>query len=633
MQKDKSLSAIEQHVNPYVRAAKEHEPEQGDIYADKSPSFNGSDVFRLVKKNERGLWICEDLFTGEELHSVSSDTLKEYYTWIQNGGDEYEMVHLAQMLTEGRGEEVARIVTGELDDAPADTEALMATESPEHIAALLDTSERLQNKLEEVRLIAKCMFETRKRDMETMLRSMDTQLATIKEKVRNLIKVITVLNLYTGNTVELNQITDGEPAPPQEPLSLRQRILFMDEELCVHLDHEADYRDIPTFFEWLKEPENRDIIVPEQRCVVCLKPKRFDMDYRSGDPQYDKIRNQWNRHTYVVIRNGEKLYWLESEDLEVFDWAFPHDDINEKFAERIQKNEHSREWVQKESDSISYRVTKYMMFLQGIIDQRQEILGPLPVRPNLLKLQGVRLVRDDENLIGTGIKPWEQFCREKNALIRRGTRILYTGGRKLRDGMGTGSYRWNSGGEFIKYYRSEYSEPEPPGIGIYHADTIKTVVRYMNGKPVTQTMDRLVFRYNPEDTVFDRSTWDWEGHTRKNRIAWKYEPTHVLNYDDVSAEELRAYLEDRTLRKEFANMIPTLKHMLDFKRKEQRDENAFKELMTATILSETGKTVTDSELDAAIAWWKEKVIYTRPLRSDDAKAFRMIRQRLSHRRQ
>ncbi len=372
MQKDKSLSAIEQHVNPYVRAAKEHEPEQGDIYADKSPSYNGSDVFRLVKKNERDLWICEDLFTGEERRSVSSSTLKEYYTWIQNGGDEHEMIRLAQMLTEGRGEEVARIVTGELDDAPADTEALMATESPEHIAALLDTSERLQNKLEEVRLIAKCMIETRKRDMQTMLKSMDTQLATIKEKVRNLIKVITVLNLYTGNTVELNQIADGEPAPPQEPLSLRQRILFMDEELCIHLDHEADYRDIPTFFEWLKEPENRDIIVPEQRCVVCLKPKRFDMDYRSGDPQYDKIRNQWNRHTYVVIRNGEKLYWLESEDLEVFDWAFPHDDINEKFAEKIQKNERTREWVQSESDSISYRVTKYMMFLQGLIDQRQK---------------------------------------------------------------------------------------------------------------------------------------------------------------------------------------------------------------------------------------------------------------------
>lgn len=319
MQKDKSLSAIEQHVNPYVRAAKEHEPGQGDIYADRSPSYNGSDVFRLIGKDERGQWKCEDVFTGEERRSVSSETLKQYYTWIQNRDDWYELSRLAQMLTDGRGEEVARIVTGGLDDAPADTEALMATESPEHIAALLDTSERLQNKLEEVRLIAKCMIETRKRDMETMLRSMDTQLATIKEKVRNLIKVITVLNLYTGKTVELNQIADGEPAPPQEPLSLRQRILFMDEELCVHLDHEADYRDIPTFFEWLKEPENRDIIVPEQRCVVCLKPKRFDMDYRSGDYLYDAQRNTWNKHTYIVIRNGKNLWWAESDDLEVFD--------------------------------------------------------------------------------------------------------------------------------------------------------------------------------------------------------------------------------------------------------------------------------------------------------------------------
>ena len=632
---DKNLSNIqEQHINPYDRARKEHQPQEGDIYTDKNPSFNSSGIFRLLKRNERGLWECENISDNYNIQVKSDNTLKEYYVWLQNGDNLTELMGLAQMLTDGRGEEVAQMITGELNNTPSDSESLMATESPEHIAALLDTSERLQNKLQEVHLIAKCMIETRKRDMEMMLRSMDGQLAAMKEKVGNLIKVITILNLYTGNTVEVNQIADGETADPKEPLTLRQRILFMDEELCVHLDHEADYQDIPLFFEWLKEPANRDIIVPEQRCAVCLKPKRFNMDYRSRDALYDNLRNQWNKHTYIVIRNGEKLFWLESEDLEVFEWAFPHSDIQEEYEKRIKENPHWKESIIKESESVSYRVTKYMTFLQGLLDQREDIIGPVKNRPNFLKLQGVELIRDDENLIGTGLKPWSKFKEEKNALIKRGTRILYIAGRKIKDGIN--SRPWNTGGEHLGYYRSEYTEPAPPDTGIYHADTIEVVDHYDHGEPVRKPMDKLIFRYNPGDKVYDHTGCDWEGHERKKRLPWKYDLSAVLNYDAVSAKELREYLNDRTLRPQFREMMPTLKKALLLKEQEEAQEDGFILLMVNSVTGELGWSqpygtkvnLLKTKINQCIQWWKEKVIFTRPLTSDDAKAFKMIKQRV-----
>ena len=34
-------------------------------------------------------------------------------------------------------------------------------------------------------------------------------------------------------------------------------------------------------------------------------------------------------------------------------------------------------------------------------------------------------------------------------------------------------------------------------------------------------------------------------------------------------------------------------------------------------------------MDEAITWWKEKVIFTRPLRSDDKKAWSMIKSRIT----
>lgn len=615
------------HINPYENAAKTHVPTTGDVYAYKSPSCNGREIIRLIKRIDKGCtkncWETVNALTGEPSRTIGDDTLKQYYRWIQN--DFAEISSLATSITSGKVAETALLITGGQEAPEADSESLMATESREHIEALLESSERIKNKMEEAQLVAKCMIEERKAQLDMMLRDMNGYLAKVNEKVANLVKIITVLNLYTGATVDIHQIAEGDPAPKDEPLSMRQRILFMDEELCIHIDHEADYKDVNLFFDWLKTPENRNIIVPEPRCVVCLKPKRFDINYRSGDAYYDAQRNIWNRHTYVVIRNGDNLWWFESEDLEVYEWAFPHDDFEETFAKRLAEEKYWKDHVIRQREDVTYRVTKYMMFLQGLIDQRQDLIGPTAERLNLMKLQGIRLIRDDENLIGTGRKPWKEFRDEKNTLIRRGTRILYVAGPYWSD-----SYKRRPtpcSGQFVRYYSNEWSMPSFPGTGLYSADEIEVVHHYDHGQPVMAKHPRLVFKYLPGDEVFDRT--EYEYRQRKQRVSWEFDPCYVLNYDAVSIEELQCYLEDRTLRTEFASMIPILVEMRRHKVAEFKDEEAFKKLLSDTILRETGKTVPEGMIDEAIAWWKEKVIFTRPLRSDDRKAWNMIKKHIT----
>jgi len=614
----------EVHVNPYENAVKEHRPAVGDIYIANSPSYNGFEVFRLSRRCERNgypVWQFEMLLGKECLSqdSVSEESLRSYYRPVL--GDAETVLKAGELIAAGELAPAKQLLgIGEGEAQVSESEALQRSDSKTYISTLLDVTEKKQNALEEAKLYAEAIIESKKYELEQRLREMDTVLKDMKEKVCNLVKIITVLNLYTGKTVDIHVITDGEPAEAAEPLSLRQRILYMDEELCAELDHEADYQDVPLFFESLKNPAFRDIIVPEPRCAVAVKPKRHGMEYRSGDAFYDAAREEWNRHTYVVLRNGEKLWWLESDDLEVWDFIFPHSDFEETFQKQMSDPRTSfKDDLVKRHDAVRYRTTKYMVFLQGLIDS-QDLLGPFKCHPNLMKGEGVSLILDDEMLIGTGRLPWREFRKEKNRLIRRGTRILYDGGRTIHDG----NKRWNAGGEHAKYYYYELSAPEAPGSGIYHADNYERVVRHDHGKAVTEAADFLVFRYLPGDTVWRRGMWGYDEVERRNKVAWKYNESHVLNYDAVTAEELQGYLSDRTLREDFRDMMPLLKRALLEKREEERLETAFCELVAAELRQETGRDVSPL-LSEAVRWWKTKVIFSRPLSADDAKAFRMIK--------
>ena len=165
--------------------------------------------------------------------------------------------------------------------------------------------------------------------------------------------------------------------------------------------------------------------------------------------------------------------------------------------------------------------------------------------------------------------------------------------------------------------------PEFPSTGLYSSDEITIIDHYENRMPVKMKHPKPVFRYLPGDKVWDRS--EYEERERKNRVAWQYQMDYVLNYDAVTLEELQGYLEDRTLRTDFASMIPVLVKMKLFKLQEARDETAFKELLSEDIRKETGKAPSSASIDEAVSWWKSKVIYTRALRSDDRIKTRLIK--------
>ena len=610
-----------EHVNLAAKARKDHEPAAGDIYVKKDAYYGG--VYRITEVRHRygkdgkdyGLsYICDELdpetLDAKDTASISASDLKEYYCYVSMGAR--QACDLARAVMAGNAAVVSRKIIGETEDEQKISEetALVKGHTKKEVETMLADAEEKENQLEEIRLWAEHIMQSRRRELEKKMDEMNKVLETFQKKVRGLLRVITIMNLYLGRDVDVMQIADGKDAEPSEKLHVRQRILFMDEELCAHLDHEADYNDIDLFFTWVTQPENRDIVIPEKRCIVALKPKRFTMDYRSGDSYYDTQRNIWNKHTYLLIRNGDKLWVMDDSDLECWDWVFPHSDFEEAF--QASQKESFYESRLKAHENAKYRVMRFSMFIQGLID-RGEIFGKMDCQPNLIKGKDVVLVRDDENAIGTGIKPWADFVKEKNALIRRGTRIVYRADRSYW----SDSYRrkTTNSGDFARYYAYEGSKPDFPGSGLYHVE-------------IDDNHRRPYFLYNPGGTVWPRNIWE-EEHERKRREAWYYENRYVLNYDATTTEELQRYFDDRSIREHFRDMMPLLKKALLQKREEEKSENGFKLLMVSSLMGPRRKTHHADEIrdivDEAVEWWKLKVIYTRPLSSNDAKAWRMIK--------
>lgn len=586
----------------------EHINAPGDYFYDREY------LIRLERRTERGNgWIVKRVnpSTREifDYHNLSDDDIKHYYKYIPH--DIEDILASAKKVLNGE-----QIDTFEKEYADIDSEALIASGVDKNTLTNLSQSVQLaHDRLLCIERVCNVIIEESKRKMEAVKHSLDRSIAVLSYQVQNIQRVISVLNVYTRSTVEFNLVCNGDPAGSDVPISIRQRILYMDEEFVLNAKDalDIDYRSKDEFFRWLKEdPEARNIILPEAKCVVCMKPRRYKRTYSNNYYEND-ILNRWNFHTFILVRNGDNIWAAESDNFCIYDSAIPKKSQLEELERKYIETPSWGDELKKEYENINYRAVLYAMFIQGIADNTT-MFNPIDNKVNVLRGENVEFIYDDDNLLGSGIKEWPVFLKDLNQSIRRGTRVIYCG-------------NWKNGGYFsdLRYDAESNFHPEFPTQGIYNVEPDSTYER----------AERMSFLYLPGDEIFKKGSWreDWRYEKRSKKIRWIYYNDSVINYDALSLEDLNRYLNDRTQRKYYEHMIPLLLKARKFKEEEKRDEDAFVELMIADInRSHYGKQPVSHEeqetaIREAIRWWKNKVIYTRPLRSDDAKAWRMIKQK------
>jgi len=480
-----------------------------------------------------------------------------------------------------------------------------------------------QRQLEILRNMSLLLINHQKSSLDKIKRKMETQIAIFAKEMQKIMKVIGMIELYMGIEEELYQLTSGEPAGKDEPLALRQLVIFADEEVGNCDDGGIDYNQLDKFDEWLIENNRYKDILPEVRGIVALKPRRKDKEYTTNAMENAMI-NVWNHQTYFLIRNGDNIYRICSPNIGIGETMFPKKAELEKLMN--DSSEH-------EQEMFNDKYMKMFLFVQGLLD-RTEIFLPIQsgIKVTDIENGGLRLIYDAEGALTDGRLSYANWVKEINFNVGRGSRIILSptyGGNSYNDNENHNYKNYNRIQEgFVPYYANKWSCPAFPQDGLYTIEEMKTDV-YDSELKKRKDIKVPVIRYMPDRQSF----WYYKESERKIRVTWaiSLERSVYLNYDRICVDDIEYYLNSRLERKNYISMLPILRNIKKHLIAEQIKENDFKLMLKGMILRKhptMPESVMEQSVNEAIDWWKYKNIWKRPITQDDKKAVIMIQQRL-----
>lgn len=674
---------------PDLKKRQEEEGEEfrvGDIFFD----YRGENLLRISKIKQEKVWDnkadkqvnkwhvyyeqAQD-WEGTEWHRYGSTEFEKFLQQVKEG----ELTKLTRPLSEVM-DEARKVMSGEIDvaiyyesDVPEvnDNTALIHRSSKAGLIAIQKGLEVKKRSAELMHKAVKYEMEKKRQAMEVVRQKLYGAVEVFMKQVKKIMRVITTIELYLGIEEELHQIQEGVKADVSEPLCFRQMVLFIDEEVGAWEDGGLDFKNVKEFDQWLTTGDNIDIVLPEQKGVVVLRPRRYDKDY--GDPYRNAYWNEANHaHTYILIRNGDCLYRIFTEKLTIQDRLFPRRNEMAKLAEQIEKATWDTE-KEKIEDSL-YQYKNRAMLLQGLVD-RTDVFNPMPVdRLNLFKLHEqenlVRFIYDDEAALPSGRLSFHDWRKEMDEKIQHGSRVLITGIYESRRGYAERFYIGKGGYDGLKNvpdlpkegvyevekfvssssrhyretaYKKRLEELKASGEKFKDEGEVKGRVWTHSGDPVTGNRkvysirtfakeEHLTIMYMPNAEA--SSGWNsWDTHERKLRTRFRIIPLEddfVMNYDQVSLADVDFYIKSRVDRRDYLSMMPVLKKIRVHLQEEYKKEKDFARFITDRNESKLGlsRKFVEARVWEAIRWWKFKNQWKRAITKDDTLALRMIESRI-----
>lgn len=394
------------------------------------------------------------------------------------------------------------------------------------------------------------------------------RMCNLKEKIEDR---LFVLELYSGIGEDAVQIGQGEPAPPETPIVIRQMLRYMDEETLINYnDGGMDFNNLKDFDKWIAKPENYERILPEPRCVVAFKVRRKLKDYGPcGDiaAAFRQMEKHYaNMKTYLCIRNGTQI-WRLATDIEFDPRLLPfRDEFHKPFEvedtwgtwvdDKGKENFLGKHKVYKDPENVTpddvrydehvdkrkkliFQYNRILFLIQGILD-RSKVFSPHPPI-NLSDMEHVRNFihanHDEEMGLPSSNPPsWEAYRNEKNAQMR------------------VGGYAWATWTEEHRGYKSSYKSSDKVVKGIYQVTSIKK----------DRTAVRVSWsRGKREGYEFPTGWWSgygkWGQWEYKNKWCHKWVPMHdCFNVDAYVPGEYKTFLCDAYLKGAYLEWAPQL---------------------------------------------------------------------------
>lgn len=479
----------------------------------------------------------------------------------------------------------------------------------EQRAALL----RQKQVVEKAATEAKALVAAKVKEMEQKLAEQMALLQPALEQLALLQDGVDALNIYLGRDEEIIPLIDGERSPAGTIISVRQYVLAMDEESTLFSDTEGmDFRDIEAFADWIRrDPEHLDTLLPEQKGIVALIPRRARRHYE--DPWLAHQAEAANAQTFWLIRNGQAA-WLTSAPFAVGRHTVP---TPKEFTDLfVQKGGYGKPdvklvpgtdaWVkaEKQADNRTRHYMKVALLLQGLLD-RTTILHPHDGASFLEQAHydegRVRVILDGENALTDGRPSFSAWRSAKIAELHQGMRVIGAFATKMRTFSG----------------RDEPAAVRPSG------STPRNMVPY-NIRASKRSWYDWEFNFERTDRIFDEETWSYRepknkatGYISNNDGWW-------LPLDTITEDEIGYYMGSRVHRHEYLDMIPVLKVALTVKRAEREAEAQFRTALIGVLSLESDLDASATAADDLITWFKTANQHHRALTEDDTKAARVI---------
>lgn len=447
------------------------------------------------------------------------------------------------------------------------------------------------------------------------------QVAAVSKVVKHAKRLeegVKTLNLYTGEGVEARLLVDGDPAGPDAgPLHLYQRLLFMDEEYLVHVnDAGADYHDFGDFAADLaRDPALVRRLLPMPRSIVAMRPRRKDKIYFEGDSPSDTfmnmLYNQPNRQAFLLIRDGDRIWHVESE-LGTYNVPrlFPtKDEADKPFrgwgGERVGIDNVRYTDQLAESDKIALQYKRLLILLWGLHD-RLEVFGNIAAPgTNFLSMdfqsKAFKFVHDDEEGLPHNMKPFNEWIAEKNALLQSGSRVLCLWKNLANPATAPGLVR-NDGSR-------RYSDLRWLG---RPATTSDVVIARKSGSSIVVDMEATRAGWDnhgkPYKVVVDLTKWE-ESDSHYWRSEDDYERAAFLVLDGVRPEEIDFYLNSRSQRAGYLSYVPLFFAVRDALIEERRQAEPFMtklrdDLRAAGALTPENEDDVGSAVEESIRLWR-----------------------------
>lgn len=467
--------------------------------------------------------------------------------------------------------------------------------------------------------------------MKRKMYALQSKATIMKRQLKYTQQVIRLMELFLGVYEQIVTLREGQPAPADFPINIRQLVLYMDEEVgsvqFMNGQHGIDFQSIEEFDKWLlSDQKHIDLVIPEAKGIVALRPTRQEREY---SPHFLVNLSMKDKNTfmYLLIRNGEQLYRVYT-DVRVGERLFPtQEEMDEVFEELSQAEELSRQEEQARDKEMTWRYKSAL--IQGLFE-RTSVLHPLPspdvslFNPDSFERGDITLIRDAEDInLPDGRMSFKQWREEANAGIKVGSRVVITDARKYkyranrwRERRESDAWAWRFGGNYYHW------TPDVPDDGVYVVTEAKLMTPYYYSNEV------MCYRimYMPSDRMdnYKRELrWgDNPSEPRRQGFWLRADDEFMLNYEAFNMEDIEYYVNNRIYRRNYLSVIPQLFNLRDMRLAEIEEE---KQLVTNFALRYD---VDENDVWEALEWWKTKNKLQRPMREDESKAWRMIRRHL-----